>query len=96
MKLIFLFFTVFIVEYAVGASKPDYPLPVSKVNLAFCHAKVAALHTGLLDKQWLFNDNAHFFIQYETQDSDNKVWLTLCNLDNGVILKDDTINSRAP
>lgn len=91
MKLILLFFSVFTATYADEPLK-NYRLPVNKMNLLPCYTNVSALHNGPLEKQWLIHDNDHFFIQYETQDISNKVWLTLCDLDHGVILKDETIN----
>lgn len=94
MKLSILFFSIFITSHVSEASQSDYPLPASKINLLLCYTKVSALHAGLLEKQWLFNHNTHFFVQYEIQDENNKAWLTLCDLDNGEILKDDTTNGR--
>ena len=94
MKSILLFFSVFTAAYADEALKQDYRLPINKINLLPCYTHSSVLHPGLIEKQWLIHDNDHFFIQYEIQDNDNKAWLTLCDLDNGVILKDETINGR--
>ena len=92
MPFILLFFSIFNATQADETSKKTYPLLENKINLSTCYTNASVLHLGLLEKQWLMNENNHFFMQYEIQDNHNKIWLTICDLDNGHILKDQTID----
>ena len=93
MRIILFIFSISGAAQASELFTQNYSLPTNKVNLTACYANASNLHIGLIEKQWLINNENHFFMQYEIQDKNNKIWLTICDLNNGQILKDQTIDA---
>ena len=63
-----------------------YSLLPSKVYIEPCQREALRLHPGMIEKQRLLHRHGDFFMMYEIQVRDGRVWLTLCDLATGKII----------
>jgi len=63
-----------------------YPLLPSKVYIKPCQREALRLHPGIIEKQRLLQRHGNFFMEYEIQARDGRVWLMQCDLATGKII----------
>lgn len=63
-----------------------YSLPPSKVYIEPCQREALRLHPGMIEKQRLLHRHGDFFMEYEIQARDGRMWPTQCDLTTGKII----------
>lgn len=72
---------------ATAYNSEPYALPPTKAYLDSCQKKALQLHQGRIEKQSLLQRENHFFVQYEIDAGDGKVWLVSCDLATGNLVE---------
>lgn len=73
--------------HATAYNSDSYTLPPTKAYIDSCLKKALQLHQGKIEKQSLLQRENHFFVQYEIDAGDGKVWLVPCDLETGNLVE---------
>jgi hypothetical protein len=73
--------------HATAYNSDSYTLPPTKAYIDSCLKKALQLHQGKIEKQSLLQRENHFFVQYEIDAGDGKVWLVSCDLETGNLVE---------
>jgi hypothetical protein len=69
-----------------------YALPPSKVHLETCQHEALRLHRGLIDELRVLPQQKSFWIRYEIQMRGGAEWSVVCDLANGKIIRDQSLD----
>lgn len=75
------------------AGKTDrYKLPPSRVYIETCQREVLRLNPGLIDKLRVLPQPKTFWIRYQIQMRGGAEWSVVCDLANGKIIRDQSLD----
>lgn len=69
-----------------------YALPPSKVLIETCQRAALQLHPGLIDELRVLPQHSTFWIRYEIQVRGGAEWSVICDLSNGQIVRDQSLD----
>ncbi|MCQ8127654.1 hypothetical protein [Methylomonas rivi] len=71
-----------------------HALPPSKVNIEACQREALRLHPGLIDELRVLPQPKTFWIRYQIQMRDGTDWFVVCDLSNGKIIHDHSLDIK--